>query len=118
MGMINAVNSLRYDMHGRKRKTNSLSKPKKKSHNFNTSKGYEAPSRAPEPAYMSDLRELKAKLTPPLESDFDKAKRIQEEKKFAEERLKISSNYTIAPAYNKGAYQVIPNSDLKHIGKK
>ena len=24
---------------------------------------------------------------------------------------------TVAPAYNKGAYQVIPESDIKHIGK-
>ena len=117
MGMINAVNSLRYDMYGRKRKTKSLSKPKM-SHSFNTSRNYETPSRAPEPSYMKDLRELKIKLSEPLESDFDKAKRIAQEKKFQEEKLKISSNYTIAPAYNKGAYQVIPRSDLKHIGKK
>ena len=25
--------------------------------------------------------------------------------------------YTVAPAYNKGAYQVIPISDIQHIGK-
>ena len=24
---------------------------------------------------------------------------------------------TVAPAYNKGAYQVIPQSDIKHIGR-
>jgi len=113
MGMINAVNSLRYDMYGRKRKTNSLSKPKK-SHSFNTSRNYEAPSRAPEPSYMSDLRDLKAKL----ESEEQRVKRIREEKVFKEEQLKISSSYAIAPAYNKGAYQVIPKSDLKYIGKK
>lgn len=29
----------------------------------------------------------------------------------------ISSQYTIAPAYNKGAYQVISCNDIKHIGK-
>ena len=27
------------------------------------------------------------------------------------------ANATIAPAYNKGAYQVIPNSDIKFIGR-
>jgi len=32
-------------------------------------------------------------------------------------RVSESSKYTIAPAYNKGAYQVIPKSDVKHIGK-
>ena len=28
-----------------------------------------------------------------------------------------SDGYTIAPAYNKGAYQVIPKDDIQHIGK-
>tara|TARA_Y100001937_G_scaffold43358_1_gene61239 strand:- start:615 stop:749 length:135 start_codon:yes stop_codon:yes gene_type:complete len=28
-----------------------------------------------------------------------------------------SKNFTVAPAYNKGAYQVIPKSDVEHIGK-
>ena len=34
-----------------------------------------------------------------------------------DERRRISSQYTIAPAYNKGAYQVIPKKDIKYIGK-
>jgi len=38
-------------------------------------------------------------------------------KKDNSERLKISANYTIAPAYNKGAYQVIPKANVKDIGK-
>ena len=33
------------------------------------------------------------------------------------EKQKISSTYTIAPAYNKGAYQVVPKNEVKHIGK-
>ncbi|MBT3544409.1 MAG: hypothetical protein HN488_03595 [Saprospiraceae bacterium] len=28
-----------------------------------------------------------------------------------------SKNFTVAPAYNKGAYQVIPRTDVQHIGK-
>ena len=32
-------------------------------------------------------------------------------------RVEISKKYTVAPAYNKGAYQVIPRSDVEHIGK-
>ena len=28
-----------------------------------------------------------------------------------------STRATIAPAYNKGAYQVIPDSDIEHIGR-
>ena len=33
------------------------------------------------------------------------------------EKQKISSSYTVAPAYNKGAYQVVPRNEIKHIGK-
>ena len=32
-------------------------------------------------------------------------------------KAKESKNFTIAPAYNKGAYQVIPRKDVEHIGK-
>ena len=32
-------------------------------------------------------------------------------------RLEESRNFTVAPAYNKGAYQVIPKSEIKDIGK-
>ena len=37
--------------------------------------------------------------------------------KWLEEKRKISSGYTIAPAYNKGAYQVIGKNNIKDIGK-
>ena len=33
------------------------------------------------------------------------------------EKLAISSQYTIAPAYNKGAYQVITKNNVKDIGR-
>ena len=36
----------------------------------------------------------------------------------SEERLEISRQYTIAPAYNKGAYQVVPKNEIQSIGKK
>ena len=32
-------------------------------------------------------------------------------------KKEISKQYTVAVAYNKGAYQVIPKGDVKHIGK-
>ena len=32
-------------------------------------------------------------------------------------RLEESKKFTIAPAYNKGAYQVISKDNVKHIGK-
>jgi hypothetical protein len=34
------------------------------------------------------------------------------------ELIEISSKFTIAPAYNKGAYQVISPENIKYIGKK
>ena len=33
------------------------------------------------------------------------------------EKQEICKNYTIAPAYNKGAYQVIGKNNIKDIGK-
>lgn len=35
-----------------------------------------------------------------------------------QERLEISRQYTIAPAYNKGPYMVVSGSDIKTAGKK
>ena len=32
-------------------------------------------------------------------------------------RLEESKKFTVAPAYNKGAYQVIPRSEVKDIGR-
>tara|TARA_B110000977_G_scaffold155171_1_gene197357 strand:+ start:211 stop:516 length:306 start_codon:yes stop_codon:yes gene_type:complete len=32
-------------------------------------------------------------------------------------KIEESKNFTVAPAFNKGAYQVIPQSDVEHIGK-
>ena len=40
-----------------------------------------------------------------------------ENAEWQKEKQKISSTYTIAPAYNKGAYQVVPKNEVKHIGK-
>jgi len=32
-------------------------------------------------------------------------------------KVEESKNFTVAPAYNKGAYQVIPRGDVEWIGK-
>ena len=40
-----------------------------------------------------------------------------ENAEWQKEKQQISSTYTIAPAYNKGAYQVVPKNEVKHIGK-
>ena len=38
-------------------------------------------------------------------------------KKDNSDKIEVSSKYTIAPAYNKGAYQVIPLENIKDIGR-
>ena len=39
------------------------------------------------------------------------------DEQYAQARRDVSSSYTIAPAYNKGAYQVISKDNTKDIGK-
>jgi hypothetical protein len=118
MGMINAVGSLRYDMYGRKRKTKSLSKPR-------SSRGTRTPvitgnacsSQARGlPEWRAEL--LKLKETLPKYESLTTDSGGGGTKVDNSWKIEASKKYTIAPAYNKGAYQVIPNSDLKHIGKK
>ena len=52
---------------------------------------------------------------------YKKAKRpnfvAQKTKHFKEIDIEPAKQYTLAPAYNKGAYQVIPRGDVKWIGK-
>ena len=59
----------------------------------------------------------------------DMRKKVQEQKSisstktpnfyggFKKEVFKTTKTYTIAPAYNKGAYQVISREEVKNIGK-
>ena len=47
-----------------------------------------------------------------------KESKVKEEKKeVKQEKKEVSKKYTVSIAYNKGAYQVIPTSDIKDIGK-
>lgn len=34
-----------------------------------------------------------------------------------QDKLEVAKNYTVAVAYNKGAYQVVSKDNIKHIGK-
>ena len=111
MSMKNYSGSLRYDMNGRKRKMakKSMSSPKVR-------------------ARKSDFKPLKIS-----QADLDR----QAEHKAHREKYpslgngigiasvsadtswkqEESKNFTIAPAYNKGAYQVITKNNIKDIGK-
>jgi len=105
--MINLVNSLRYDQHGRKRKTKAFTKaPKIKPTGFQTFELSSTPKRTTK-TYKSATMTLGS-------HDAKSALESMKDRLIAQEE---SKKYTIAPAYNKGAYQVIPRQDVKHIGK-
>lgn len=94
--------SMKYDMHGRKRKTNAWKKRKKsvpefkplQNYNLNAQRSQDHRDKYPS---MSDMNYVPQKDT--------------------SYKLEESKNFTVAPAYNKGAYQVIPKGDVKHIGR-
>ena len=93
--------SMRYAPSGRKRKTNAYKKRARPKFVAQKSKNFEKPDTTPEIPSL-------------LHSSKTKCKNDTLSK---EERLEISKGYTVAPAYNKGAYQVIPKGDVKWIGK-
>ena len=104
--MLNYVGSLRYDQHGRKRKTKALSTPKKRSsYSFNT-------SMMPTIKRHDSTKNFKSMPIGSYE-----AKHALEEMKRKIVAQQESKKYTVAPAYNKGAYQVIPNDCVKDIGR-
>ena len=93
-------------MSGRKRKTKSL-KTKKKCHTMSYS------SLKTEQHVLDRMKDAEehrkkypslmgTKYSPQTDSSWKKDE---------------SKNFTVAPAYNKGAYQVIPRKDVKWIGK-
>ena len=105
-------------MHGRKRKCVSLKQKKRGGSSVGRAPALHAGGREFESRSLhQQTREDRIKLLAPLKSDFQTAKEIQEQIKFEQEKREISKRYTVAPAYNKGAYQVIPKTDVKHIGK-
>ena len=90
--------SMRYSPSGRKRKTNAWKTTRAKKSTTQMKKTF-APSTETKKEYPSMKT---SKYSTPVDNSW----KIEESKKF-----------TVAPAYNKGAYQVIPASDIKHIGK-
>ena len=111
--MLNYSGSLRYDMHGRKRKTKALSKPK-------VTRGCSSIGRAPalhaggSEFESRQLHQKKYRSMPIGSYDAQSALKEMKKKIVAQQE---SSKYTIAPAYNKGAYQVIPRKEVKDIGR-
>ena len=106
MGTINLGNSLRYDMTGRKRKTKSMT-TKKKSYN-RTCKPLKTPQHVLD--RMREAEEHRKKYPSLTGTKYSPQKDDTW-------KLEESKNFTVAPAYNKGAYQVIARENIKDIGK-
>ena len=87
-----------YDQHGRKRKSKFTKAVRNPAQQWKTF--------APEPTIR---RETKEYPSAPL-SEYTPARDTSY-------KQKASENYTVSIAYNKGAYQVIPKEEVKHIGK-
>ena len=95
--------SITHDSFGRKRKTTSFKtqKAKPQSQDYKSFRGHF-------PQYNKDNHREKY---PSMAMDSYSPTSDESYKK------EVSKQYTVSIAYNKGAYQVIPNSDIKHIGK-
>ena len=71
----------------------------------------------PQKSYAQQQIEEFNKKYPSTSTMVSNSKGDGENAEWQKEKLKISSSYTVAPAYNKGAYQVVPKNEVKHIGK-
>ena len=87
--------SLRYSPSGRKRNTKAWSKARKPDFVAQSTK-----------TISTKTQEIPSSKTTSYKPMKDSSYKLEESKKF-----------TVAPAYNKGAYQVIPEGDVKWIGK-
>ena len=97
--------SLNYDSHGRRRKT---VRTKRRSHKSKWTKVGAV-------AQQGEHRICTAKVAgsiPVSSTNAGKGTKVDNSWK-----LEISKKYTIAPAYNKGAYQVISKENVKDIGR-
>ena len=102
--MNSYIGSLRYDPSGRKRKSPGLQTKRKLKPEFQ-------PLVVEENYAQLRMDEFNNKYP-----SFTGSSRYQPEQDQSWKQ-EASKNFTVAPAYNKGAYQVIPSTDIKHIGK-
>ena len=106
--IANYSGSLRYDMNGRKRKKQkTIDSKKKDTPTVSSSREYSVvPAYSRHDPVIERQRYPSAAITsvhvPAQDTSY---------------KREVSAQYTIAPAYNKGAYQVISRNDIEHIGK-
>ena len=106
--MINLGSSMRYGPSGKKRKTNAW-KTKK-----NTIIAHQQGKYKPSLAQQQRLQEMKEYNEKYPSYSGPSSYTVREDDSYKKE---ASKNFTVAIGYNKGAYQVIPNNEIKHIGK-
>ena len=110
MGTINLLGSLRYGPSGKRRKNHSLKKTKRK-----VSAVHFEPLKISSSAKARiDAMNEHTKKYPSYVPKTNVDKGTKEDTSYKQE---ISKGYTIAPAYNKGAYQVIGKNNIKDIGR-
>jgi hypothetical protein len=102
--MNSYIGSLRYDHTGRKRKSPALKQKRRLKPEFKELKVEKTYAQQK----MEEFNTKYPSYTGPstYEPGLDQSWKRE-----------ASKNFTVAPAYNKGAYQVIPSTDVKHIGK-
>jgi len=106
MGYMNYGSSMRYGPSGKRRKTNAWTTKKKAPPPKTELK--------PDQRTLDRIREAQEfrEKYPSYTSTGHKPTKFDDDYK-----QEVSKNYTVAIGYNKGAYQVIPNNEIKHIGK-
>lgn len=105
--------SMRYSPSGRKRKTNAWKKAKRPDFVAQETKNFKGAV-----AQSGERVLCKHEVVGSIPSSSTSSKSTSTKTTLTkEERLEISKKYTVAPAFNKGAYQVIPRGDVKWIGK-
>ena len=110
MGMMNMGGSIRYDMSGRKRKNYKKNNPTVK----RVRTEHKPMKSQPNTILEQHKEHMKKYPSMPMGSAAGKG---QVNISWDKEKKEISQGYTVAPAYNKGAYQVIGKSNIKDIGK-
>ena len=111
--------SLNYDQYGRKIKRKSRSSSRSRTLGFHPSNTGSNPVRDTKQrgavAQQGERRTCTAKVAgsiPVSSTNAGKGTAVDNSWK-----VEISKKYTVAPAYNKGAYQVITRENVKDIGK-
>ena len=109
MGMINLGSSMRYGPTGKKRKTTAWNSKKK-----NTIMAHEQGRLKPSLAEQQRIEAIRE-----FDKKYPSYKGPSTYNPIPDDPYKqeASKNFTVAIGYNKGGYQVIPNNEIKHIGK-